>query len=115
MNKSLSPCSEGFKYLVSIKEIPKPGDYGYLDPSYNDGKSPVIVKIELERSYPDCEDRDKDSYDNVWNVEMINKSEQGKNKWDDKVHYPKSYHLSHFKNGGKIIASDNPELNLPKI
>lgn len=105
--------SEGYTYLVNTKEIPKPGDYGYLSSTYNNGRKGVVLKVLNERTYPTAkEEGDLDSYENVWNVEIINKSEIGKNYHDKKVHYATSYHLSHFNSGGKIIETDNPNIKL---
>ena len=112
--------SEGYKYLVDLSQKVKPNDYGYLDEHYNDGINGNIVKVKNERTYPTAkEEGDFDSYKNVWNVEIINKSEIGTNHFDGKVHFSTSYHLSHFnssKKCGKIIATNNPNISdLPKI
>ncbi len=118
--------SEGFKYQVDPNQKVQPGDYGYLSTTYNDGKKGVIVKVLAERTYPSAnipilgeEEGDLDTYNNVWNVEVINKSEIGKNFHDGKVHFAKSYHLSHFNNRrkgkllcGKIIFTTNPDIKL---
>lgn len=113
--------SEGFKYLVDTKEKVRPGDYGFLDRSYGD-KPGSIIKVSTERTYPTAkEEGDLDSYENVYNVEQINKSEAGANLNDGKVYLPNSYHLSHFefskynRKCGKIIASNNPSIDLPSL
>lgn len=108
--KILNIKSEGFEYIVNKNIKPKPGDYAYLPPMYNDGKNGVILKLTTERTYPDSKEDDIDSYNNCWNVEVVNKSEIGKNHHDGKVHYAKSYHLSHFKSGGKVISTNNPTI-----
>lgn len=100
--------SEGYEY-ISNGEMPKPGDYAYL----MDGDNVIICKITNDRTYPDAKDEgDLDSYENVWNIEVINTSEIEPNYWSKKVVIPESYHLSHFKRGGKIIASNNPNIKL---
>lgn len=107
--------SEGFEYVIDPNKNTNPGDYGYLSPSYNDGEKGVIVKVTNNRTYPDAKDHgDFDSYNNCWNVEIINKSEIGKNKWDNKQYFSKSYHLSHFRSSGsgRIISTNNPNINL---
>ena len=102
--------TEGYDYVINLGEIPKPGEYGYLDG--------LIVKVLPERTYPTAkEEGDLDSYENVWNVEVINKSAVkpylGPDKnYHGKVTIPTSYHLSHFKRGGKVVETNNPDIVL---
>jgi hypothetical protein len=118
LNSVIDIESEGYKYTISLGEIPKPGEYGYLNHSYNDGKKGIIVRILNERMYPSAKiEGDYDSYKNVWKVEIINKSEIAPYKGSDKnykgkIYFPESYHLSHFKNGGKIISTNNPNIKV---
>lgn len=118
LNSEINIESEGYEYTISLGEIPKPGEYGYLNPSYNDGKKGIIFRILNERMYPSAKiEGDYDSYKNVWKVEIINKSEIAPYKGPDKnykgkIYFPESYHLSHFKNGGKIISTNNPNIKV---
>ncbi len=118
LNSEINIESEGYEYTISLGEIPKPGEYGYLNSSYNDGKKGIIVRILNERMYPSAKiEGDYDSYKNVWKVEIINKSEIAPYKGPDKnykgkIYFPESYHLSHFKNGGKIISTNNPNIKV---
>ena len=57
LTENITIESEGYKYTISLGEIPKPGEYGYLDPSYNDGKKGIIVKVLEERKYPSAKKR----------------------------------------------------------
>ncbi len=110
--------ADGYNYLVNFNEKVKAGDYAYLPASSNSSINgiyyPLIIKITTDKTYPTANlNGDMDSYNNVFNVEVVNKSEVGPNYHDNEVHLPKSYHLSHFK--GKIIASNNPNLGLPPL
>lgn len=110
--------SEGYTYLVDTKQEVGPNDLGYLDSTYNDGRKGLIVAVTSIKTYPDSyKEGDFDSCENVYNVDVVNKSEVAPNVHDGKVHFPKSYHLSHLNSRycGKVISSNNPNLKLPMI
>lgn len=109
-----------YKYLVDTKQKVKPNDYCYMSTTYNDGKKGFIIKVTDKQKYP------KDSGNEDWSlkedgsvyvVEAIDIKQIAPNMNDGKVYLPESYHSSHFNahGSGKVIATDNPKLNLPKL
>jgi len=106
-----------YYYVVDVKQKVKPNDYCYMSALYNDSKKGFIIKVTDKQRYPKTEcnsDWSEKEDGSVYCIDVLTPEFIGKNRNDNKVYIPKSYHISHCNShgSGKIIETNNPNITI---